>query len=73
MPLKSWLALGASVLAGCAYGYCTGMQCTSYRTWPFMAWEEAPRRAPPLTADRTVSEQDCTKPIANPTANLKCR
>jgi len=73
MPLKCWIALGASALAGCAYGYCTGTQCTSYRTSPFMAWEEAPRRAPKLTEDRTVSEQDCTKPIENPMANLKCR
>jgi hypothetical protein len=29
--------------------------------------------APPMREDRTVNEQDCTQPIANATANLKCR
>jgi hypothetical protein len=27
----------------------------------------------PLREDRAINEQDCTAPIANPTANLKCR
>jgi hypothetical protein len=29
--------------------------------------------APRMREDRTVHEQDCTKPIEKPTANLKCR
>lgn len=29
--------------------------------------------APPMKADRTVNEQDCSKPIVLPTANLRCR
>ncbi|SRR5579885_2920126 len=29
--------------------------------------------APPLAPSRRVNEQDCTKPIADPAANLKCR
>jgi hypothetical protein len=29
--------------------------------------------APKMREDRTVHEQDCTKPITNWTANLKCR
>jgi hypothetical protein len=29
--------------------------------------------APRMREDRTVHEQDCTKPIENLTANLKCR
>ena len=28
---------------------------------------------PPLAPDRVVHEQDCSKPIENPTANLRCR
>jgi hypothetical protein len=28
---------------------------------------------PELAADRVVHEQDCSKPIENPTANLRCR
>jgi hypothetical protein len=28
---------------------------------------------PPMKADRTVNEQDCGKPIEQPTANLRCR
>lgn len=27
----------------------------------------------PMRADRTVHEQDCTKPIENPGANLRCK
>jgi hypothetical protein len=30
-------------------------------------------KPPELAPDRRVSEQDCTKPIADPSANLKCR
>ena len=29
--------------------------------------------APQMAADRTVAEQDCTKPIEDWSANLKCR
>ena len=28
---------------------------------------------PPMDPQRRVSEQDCTKPIADPGANLRCR
>jgi hypothetical protein len=27
----------------------------------------------PMLEDRTINEQDCTRPIASTTANLKCR
>src|SRR5262245_32808495 len=27
----------------------------------------------PMREDREINEQDCTAPIVNPTANLKCR
>jgi hypothetical protein len=29
--------------------------------------------APPLDESRRVNAQDCTRPIENPTANLRCR
>jgi hypothetical protein len=32
-----------------------------------------PVRWTPMREDRAVNEQDCTKPIADATANLKCR
>jgi hypothetical protein len=41
---------------------------------PFMPVGEArPDAAPPLATDRTISEQDCTRPIEDFSANLKCR
>ena len=33
----------------------------------------APLRPAPMREDRTINEQDCTQPIANGLANLKCR
>jgi hypothetical protein len=30
-------------------------------------------KAPELAPNRRVNEQDCTKPVADLTANLKCR
>jgi hypothetical protein len=37
------------------------------------ASEPAAVPAPQLAPGRRVNEQDCTKPIADPDANLKCR
>jgi hypothetical protein len=33
----------------------------------------SPLRPAPMREDRTINEQDCTQPIANAAANLKCR
>jgi hypothetical protein len=33
----------------------------------------SPVPPPPMREDRTINEQDCTAPIVNLTANLKCR
>jgi hypothetical protein len=33
----------------------------------------SPVPPPTMREDRSINEQDCTAPIANPTANLKCR
>lgn len=32
-----------------------------------------PRQAPPLAPDRTVNEQDCSKPVDVGGGNLKCK
>ena len=37
------------------------------------AAQPSPPPAPQLAPGRRVNEQDCTKPIADPAANLKCR
>lgn len=34
---------------------------------------QARRAVAPLAPDRAVNEQDCSRPIADPYANLKCR
>jgi len=31
------------------------------------------RKAPPLAEDRTVTERDCTQPMDQPSANLRCK
>lgn len=45
---------------------------TTYTANPFMAVTPAPR-APELAPGRRVNEQDCSRPIADPSVNLKCR
>jgi hypothetical protein len=40
--------------------------------WGIGRWA-SPRPAPSLDVSRTVNEQDCSKPIENWSANLKCR
>ena len=63
----------ATTLAGCAYSYGSGMGYVEHRTSPLMLWSEPWSHGPEMAPDRKISEQDCTAPIASPTANLKCR
>ncbi|MGH8676572.1 MAG: hypothetical protein ACREVG_19965 [Burkholderiales bacterium] len=45
-----------------------------YRANPFLAIQsDATRPAPPMDGSRKVNEQDCSKPIEDWSANLKCR
>ena len=45
-----------------------------YHGDPFLALEPgAPGTEPPMDAGRKVNQQDCTRPIEDPAANLKCR
>ena len=46
---------------------------TTYNANPFAAIDGSSRRPPELDASRRVHEQDCTKPISDWSANLKCR
>jgi len=45
----------------------------TFLTAAMFDYEARPDAAPPLATDRTISEQDCTRPIENFSANLKCR
>lgn len=45
---------------------------TTYSSDPFMAVTGG-ARPPPLAPGRRVNEQDCSRPIEDPSANLKCR
>jgi hypothetical protein len=43
-----------------------------YTMNPFLAITGTPK-PPELAPNRAVNEQDCTRPVADATANLKCR
>lgn len=58
-------ALGALIAIGVLGGY-------AYESERQMGGA-ARRPAPPMDASRTVNEQDCSQPIADWSANLKCR
>ena len=45
---------------------------TRYNANPFMAITDS-ARAPELAPERRINEQDCTRPIEDLSANLKCR
>lgn len=64
---SAWAALGGIALLGFAfYG-------PHSETWaPGSGFEER-RPIPAMAPDRLVHEQDCTKPIENPLANLRCK
>lgn len=66
--------LGFGILAGLFYGGDPGQQGPgmSYRVDPFMPWERGVS-VPELDPSRRVHEQDCSKPIEDWSANLKCK
>lgn len=41
----------------------------------FLSWRDGPeRRKPPqLAEDRAIAERDCSRPMAAPSANLRCK
>ena len=55
-------------------GYESYRDGTRYRANPFDAmFQSGPLPPPPLDPERKVLEQDCTQPIVDWSANLKCR
>ncbi len=64
----------ALLLGGCGYSYrADNTGYVVHRSSPLMLWSQPSPRWAEMAPDRTVSEQDCTAPIANPAANLRCR
>jgi hypothetical protein len=83
-----WLLVMVALLAGCSHvvrvDTLLGLTFLTAATFDyerdrmrdraFMPLGEArPDAAAPLAPDRTISEQDCTRPIEDFSANLKCR
>jgi hypothetical protein len=65
------IAIG--IFAGAAYAE-SRQAGVRYRANPFLALDpDFPRAAPPMDEARRVNEQDCTRPVADPAANLRCR
>jgi hypothetical protein len=65
-------AFGALLLLGFIVSAEAHHDGARYRASPFDALAPGPLR-PPLDPSRRVLEQDCTKPIEDWSANLKCR
>lgn len=65
--------LGALVLLGFLASYESYNNGTHYRANPFDALSPAQPVPAPLDPARRVLEADCTRPIADWSANLKCR
>jgi hypothetical protein len=64
--------LGLTLLTAAMFDY--ERDRMRYRENRFMPLGGArPDAAPPLATDRTISEQDCTRPLEDFSANLKCR
>jgi hypothetical protein len=64
--------LGLTALTAAMFDYERGrMRYRENRSMP--VGEARPDAAAPLAPDRTISEQDCTRPIEDFSANLKCR
>ena len=66
--------IATGMLAGAVYGsQSAGSYGWTFRANPFDAIRRTPPALPALDPARTVNEQDCSKPIENWSANLKCR
>ena len=72
--MRTLAAALAFALAGCSYSYSSGMGgYVEHRSSPLMLWSDPSSPGAEMAADRKISEQDCTAPIASTTANLRCR
>jgi hypothetical protein len=66
-------ALGAALLVGLMVSSESYNRGVRYRANPFEALSMEPPAPPALDPTRRVLEVDCTKPIEDWSANLKCR
>ena len=72
-------SVGTLIAAGLLVGVVAGSEARPpsfgfvYRANPFMAIQPPAPSLPALDASRSVNEQDCSRPIENPGANLRCR
>ena len=64
-------SLGASIQGGSAAGALLAIGLLGATV--FSQSDRLPHRPPALDPARTVNEQDCSRPIENPSANLKCK
>jgi hypothetical protein len=64
------LALAAAMMMSASTERASGAPSNAN---PFAAIDGASRRPPELDPSRRVHEQDCTKPISDFSANLRCR
>jgi len=72
--------VNATIAGGAAWGALAGIALLGFafhgpysETWaPGSGFEER-RPIPAMAPDRLVHEQDCSKPIENPLANLRCK
>lgn len=66
----AFFALAAAMLSASSE---SAAGTTTYNANPFAAVTPSSSRPPQLDVNRRVHEQDCTKPILDWSANLKCR
>ena len=71
--VQSGSAAGALIAIGILAAAWHGSESDGYGVRDRMDPSDGRGRAPQLDETRSVNEQDCTRPIENPAANLRCR
>jgi hypothetical protein len=66
-------SLSASIQGGSVAGALLAIGLLGVTVFSESERDRAHYRPPALDPARTVNEQDCSKPIENPSANLKCK
>jgi hypothetical protein len=67
------LLLGVGVAAAAIVDYARYGWSSRPDAYPYLWNADGNRPAPPLAPERRVNEQDCSRPIEDLSANLKCR
>lgn len=73
-------SVNATIASSSAWGALAGIALLGFAfygpysdTWAPGSGFEDRRPVPEMAPDRLIHEQDCTKPIENPLANLRCK